>query len=68
MTADRTALIGRQLRTATYTVSEVDVKDFLGVVAEPDFAPLDDTEGGAGVGAGLFAPPSFAPFVAVLGH
>lgn len=67
MTADRTALIGRQLRTATYTVSEVDVKDFLGVVAEPDFAPLDDTEGGAGVGAERLAPPSFAPFVAVLG-
>ncbi|MEK9990594.1 MAG: MaoC family dehydratase N-terminal domain-containing protein [Halieaceae bacterium] len=67
MTADRTALIGRQLRTATYTVSEVDVNDFLGVVAEPDFAPIDDIEGGAGLGAARLAPPSFAPFVAVLG-
>ena len=67
MTADRTALIGRQLRTATYTVSEVDVKDFLGVVAEPDFAPSDGSEGGAGAVSGRLAPPSFAPFVAVLG-
>ena len=57
MTADRTALIGRPLRAATYTVSEVDVNDFLGVVAEPDFAPA----------SGRLAPPSFAPFVAVLG-
>ena len=63
MTVDRAALIGRQLRTATYTVSQVDVDDFLGVVAEPDFAPLDDGE----ADSGRLAPPSFAPFVAVLG-
>ena len=63
MNVDRTGLIGRRLRHATYTVSEVDVKDFLGVVAEPYFAPLDD----AGADSGRLAPPSFAPFVAVLG-
>ena len=67
MTADRTALIGRPLRAATYTVSEVDVKDFLGVVAESDFVPADGSEGGAEAEAGRMAPPSFAPFVAVLG-
>ena len=67
MTVDRTALIGRQLRTATYTVSQVDVDDFLGVVAEPDFAPSDGSGGGAGAVSGRLAPPSFAPFVAVLG-
>ena len=67
MTVDRTALIGRQLRAATYTVSQVDVDDFLGVVAEPDFAPLNDAEGGTGTASGRLAPPSFAPFVAVLG-
>jgi len=60
---DRTALIGRPLRAATYIVSEVDVNDFLGVVAEPDFTPNDGSE----AASGRLAPPSFAPFVAVLG-
>ena len=67
MTVDRTALIGRPLRAATYTVSEVDVNDFLGVVAEANFEPTDDPEGGAEEATGRLAPPSFAPFVAVLG-
>ena len=67
MSVDRTGLIGRRLRHATYTVSEVDVTDFLGVVTEPDFAPIDGSEGGAGTASGRLAPPSFAPFVAVLG-
>ena len=67
MTPDRSALIGRQLRRATYTVSEVDVNDFLGVVAEPAFAPPDGSESGAEADSGRLAPPSFAPFVAVLG-
>ena len=67
MTVDRTALIGRPLRAATYTVSEIDVNDFLGVVAEPDFAPADGSEGRAEAASGRLAPPSFAPFVAVLG-
>ena len=67
MTVNRTALIGRPLRAATYTVSEVDVKDFLGVVAESDFVPADGSEGGAEAETGRMAPPSFAPFVAVLG-
>ena len=67
MTVDRTALIGRPLRAANYTVSEVDVNDFLGVVAEPNFAPTVDSESGADEASGRLAPPSFAPFVAVLG-
>jgi hypothetical protein len=60
---DRTDLIGRPLRAATYTVSEVDVNDFLGVVAEPDFVPTDGSE----AASERLAPPSFAPFLAVLG-
>ena len=67
MTVDRTALIGRPLRAATYTVSEVDVNDFLDVVAEPDFAPADGSKSCAEADSGRLAPPSFAPFVAVLG-
>lgn len=67
MTVDRTALIGRPLRAATYTVSEVDVNDFLGVVAEPNFAPTDGSGGSAEEAKGRLVPPSFAPFVAVLG-
>ena len=67
MTVDRTVLIGRPPRAATYTVSEVDVNDFLGVVAERDFAPTDGSESGAAAASGRLAPPSFAPSVAVLG-
>jgi hypothetical protein len=67
MTPDRSGLVGRQLRKATYIVSEVDVNDFLGVVTEPDFALTKDSEGDALTGKGRLAPPSFAPFVAVLG-
>jgi len=67
LTVDRTALIDRPLRAATYTVSEVDVNDFLGVVAEPNFAPTGGSEGSAEEATGRLAPPSFAPFVAVLG-
>jgi len=67
LTVDRTALIGRPLRAANYTVSEVDVNDFLGVVVEPDCAPTDGSASGADVAKGRLAPPSFAPFVAVLG-
>ena len=72
MDIDRTTLIGRKLRSATYTVTEVDVKDFLGVVDEPGFA-VTRTESGASemtassAADAPLAPPSFAPFVAVLG-
>jgi hypothetical protein len=67
MTPDRSGLVGRQLRKATYIVSEVDVNDFLGVVTEPDFALTKDSEGDALTDKGRLVPPSFAPFVAVLG-
>jgi len=67
LTVDRTPLIGRPLRAANYTVSEVDVNDFLGVVAEPNFAPTDGSGGSAEEAKGRLVPPSFAPFVAVLG-
>ena len=67
MSVDRTGLIGRRLRHASYTVSQVDVDDFLGVVAEPDFAPSEGSEGRAVADSERLAPPSFAPFVAVLG-
>lgn len=69
---DRRTLIGRTLRSATYTVTEVDVSDFLGVVDEPEFAATRNKSGSSEVTASTtdavrLAPPSFAPFVAVLG-
>ena len=74
MDIDRTTLIGRKLRSATYTVTEVDVKDFLGVVDEPGFVATCTESGASEVTASSsstadapLAPPSFAPFVAVLG-
>ena len=72
MNIDRTALIGRALRPATYTVTDVDVNDFLGVVDEPAFVAAGiESDSGASVASATraerLAPPSFAPFVAVLG-
>ena len=72
MDVDRRTLIGRALRPATYTVTEVDVNDFLGVVEEPGFAATRNQSGSSEVttsakGCARLAPPSFAPFVAVLG-
>ena len=73
MTVERTALIGRPLRTATYAVSEVDVNDFLGVVTEPETMAVAAVEDLASTGDDAMTtlprtvPPSFAPFVAVLG-
>jgi len=69
---DRRTLIGRALRPATYTVTEVDVNDFLGVVGEPGFAATRNESSSSEVttyakGGARLAPPSFAPFVAVLG-
>ena len=72
MDVDRTTLIGRSLRSATYTVTEVDVDDFLGVVDEPEFVAFSNESGldeatTTASEATRLAPPSFAPFVAVLG-
>ena len=72
MDIDRTTLIGRKLRSATYTVTEVDVNDFLGVVDEQGFAATRTESGasemnGSAADDAPLAPPSFAPFVAVLG-
>ena len=72
MDVDRRTLIGRALRPATYTVTEVDVNDFLGVVDEPGFAATRNESSSSEMtasakGAARLAPPSFAPFVAVLG-
>jgi hypothetical protein len=65
---DRRTLIGRSLRSATYTVTEVDVNDFLGVVDEPEFVAVSKESGTAtATETARLAPPSFAPFVAVLG-
>lgn len=72
MNFDRTTLIGRSLRSATYTVTEVDVNDFLGVVDEPEFTAASNESGlgeatATATEAARLVPPSFAPFVAVLG-
>ena len=72
MNFDRTTLIGRSLRSATYTVTEVDVNDFLGVVDEPEFIAVSNESGlgeatATATEAARLVPPSFAPFVAVLG-
>ena len=67
---DRRVLIGKPLKPASYTVAEVDVDDFLGVIDEPLFNELPSSTSGVDAGAAAhlrLAPPSFAPFVAVLG-
>ena len=62
---DRTLLIGKSLTPATYLVSDVDVRDFMGVVDEPAFSiPPKEINS---VSPPMRVPPSFAPLIAVLG-
>ena len=64
---DRRHLIGRSLRNARYLVSEEDVDDFLGVVGQPAFSEDASTRIPDTREAHRTAPPSYAPFVAVIG-
>ncbi len=67
MTPDRRTIIGKVLRVVQYRISEEDIKDYLPVAEEAHPAFTSD---GAAQAIGYerrVIPPSFAPYIAVLG-
>ena len=61
----RTDLIGRVLKTVSYTIREDDLDMYLPVAGEEHAAFLDDEAAKAAGYVRRVTPPSFAPFVAV---
>ena len=67
MTPDRKTLIGRRFPTVTYVINEDDIRDYLPVAGEEHPAFRSD-EGARATGyARRVIPPSFAPYIAILG-
>ena len=67
MTPDRKTIIGKVLRVVQYRINEEDIKDYLPVAEEDHPAFASDTAAQA-VGYDRRAiPPSFAPYIAILG-
>jgi acyl dehydratase len=67
MTPDRKTLIGRTFPAVTYVISEEDIKDYLPVAGETHPAFLRDDGARAAGYERRVIPPSFAPYVAILG-
>lgn len=67
MTPDRKTLIGRIFPAVKYIIREDDMQDYLSVAGEEHRAFLND-EGARATGyERRVIPPSFAPYIAVLG-
>jgi acyl dehydratase len=67
MTPDRKTLIGRTFPAVKYIISEDDIRDYLPVAGEEHPAFRSDEEARAAGYARRVIPPSFAPYIAVLG-
>ena len=67
MTPDRKTLIGRTFPAVTYVINEGDIKDYLPVAGEDHPAFLSDAGARAAGYERRVIPPSFAPYVAILG-
>jgi acyl dehydratase len=67
MTPDRKTLIGRTFPAVTYVINEEDIKDYLPVAGEDHSAFLSDEAARAAGYERRVIPPSFAPYVAILG-
>jgi acyl dehydratase len=67
MTPDRKTLIGKKFRPVRYVISPEDIHDYLPVAGEDHQAFLSDEGARASGYERRVIPPSFAPFVAVLG-
>lgn len=67
MTPDRKTLIGRTFPAVTYVINEEDIKDYLPVAGESHPAFLGDESARAAGYERRVIPPSFAPYVAILG-
>ena len=67
MTPDRKTLIGRTFPAVKYVINEDDIRDYLPVAGEEHPAFRSNKEARAAGYERRVIPPSFAPFVAILG-
>jgi N-terminal half of MaoC dehydratase len=67
MTPDRKTLIGRMFPAVTYVINEDDIKDYLPVAGEEHPAFRSDEEAHTAGYVRRVIPPSFAPYIAILG-
>jgi acyl dehydratase len=67
MTPDRKTLIGRMFPAVTYVINEDDIKDYLPVAGEEHPAFRSDEEAHTAGYERRVIPPSFAPYIAILG-
>ena len=67
MIPDRKALIGNVFPPVRYVISEDDIRDYLPVVGEEHAAFRDEAGARAAGYERRVIPPSFAPYIAVLG-
>jgi acyl dehydratase len=67
MTPDRKTLIGKTFPDVKYVLSEEDIKDYLPVSEDNDPAFMSDEGARAAGYQRRVIPPSFAPYIAVIG-
>ncbi|MEW6296540.1 MAG: MaoC family dehydratase N-terminal domain-containing protein [Thermodesulfobacteriota bacterium] len=67
MTPDRRTLIGKVFPPVTYVINEEDIRTYLPVAGEEHPAFLSDDGARAASYDRRVIPPSFAPYIAVLG-
>lgn len=66
-TPDRKTLIGKMFPDVTYTLSEQDLNEYLPVAEETSPAFFDDVSARAAGYERRVIPPSFAPYITVIG-
>jgi len=66
-TPDRRILIGRMFPAVKYVINEDDIRDYLPVAEEADPAFFSDEKARAAGYERRVIPPSFAPYIAILG-
>jgi len=67
MTPDRKTLIGRVFPDVKYHISEQDIKDYLPVAEETHPSFLNDAEARTTGYERRVIPPSFAPYISIIG-
>ena len=67
MTPDRKTLIGRVFPDVKYRISEEDIKDYVAVAEETHSSFMDDAGARATGYERRVIPPSFAPYISIIG-
>jgi len=67
MTPDRKTLIGRVFPDVKYRISEEDIKDYVKAAEETHLSFMDDAGARASGYERRVIPPSFAPYISIIG-